>query len=792
MPYSFAFTLHGHSADVRSLSVPHGDVPLLLSASRDGSALVWGPPAQGREWDVKLRVEELEKRFVSCVAMVRHQGEAYLLIGSSSGLLSSFRLPSTASATAPDELPSPVHTLIEHRQNLCCIDTSPGGLIATGSWDKMVVVWRDFKKAFTIEGHQQAVWAVKFVGEDKLLTASADKTITLHSLSATGAKPIRSYTGHSDCVRGLAVRPDGSGFWSCGNDARVNLYAFDRAAPVRTLEGHTSFVYAVAALKDGGAVSSGEDGTVRVWSETQLVQTMPHPSISLWSVAVVSSPTGGHYIASSSSDSTIRFFTDDETLAAPQAEKDQWDKDVAERRLDKSQVGDVRHSDLPGMEALGREGKLPPFPKIYLTTGKSDGQVIMIKHNDKVEAYQWVGAERTWQQIGQVVDAIGSGRKQLFEGKEWDYVFDVDVAEGMPPLKLPYNVTENPWNAAQRFLERNELPPGYADEVVEFIHKNTGGVQLGTGAEQQQYVDPYTGASRYTGGGVGGPNAGGSRTQPSAAVQYGGGSDPFTGSSKAPTKKAGILPVKTYLSFKTFNLQAARTKIGQLDDELKSSGAAFTPDEQKVLDAIYTHIERKTAYDAQAFMDLVLRYPEAQRFPLIDLARVLALSPPLAALPSVPSLLLQSANWSEPYTPTKARDTNTLLALRAVANLFSSKEGLKQAEEAAGVLIELRREWVEVGKAKVVVATITLNYSILLVEGGKVDPSDLLNTILHIFDNETTDAETLYRTGVALGNLLTKAAGELAVGDVARAKALLDARAGEKRLKDLAAEVAAI
>ncbi len=38
------------------------------------------------------------------------------------------------------------------------------------------------------------------------------------------------------------------------------------------------------------------------------------------------------------------------------------------------------------------------------------------------------------------MDAVGSGRKQLYNGKEYDYVFDVDVEEGAPPLKLPYDV----------------------------------------------------------------------------------------------------------------------------------------------------------------------------------------------------------------------------------------------------------------------------------------------------------------------------------------------------------------
>lgn len=63
---------------------------------------------------------------------------AYLLVGSSSGSLSTFMLPSATSLppSANGASPEPFHTLIEHKQNLCCLDTSKGGLIATGSWDK--------------------------------------------------------------------------------------------------------------------------------------------------------------------------------------------------------------------------------------------------------------------------------------------------------------------------------------------------------------------------------------------------------------------------------------------------------------------------------------------------------------------------------------------------------------------------------------------------------------------------------------------------------------------------------
>jgi phospholipase A-2-activating protein len=50
--------------------------------------------------------------------------------------------------------------------------------------------------------------------------------------------------------------------------------------------------------------------------------------------------------------------------------------------------------------------------------------------------------------------------------------------------------TENPFTAAQRFLERNDLALTYIDQVAQFIQKNAGGVNLGG---SDNYVDPYTG-----------------------------------------------------------------------------------------------------------------------------------------------------------------------------------------------------------------------------------------------------------------------------------------------------------
>ena len=67
--------------------------------------------------------------------------------------------------------------------------------------------------------------------------------------------------------------------------------------------------------------------------------------------------------------------------------------------------------------------------------------------------------------------------------------------------------TENPYEAAQKFLHTNELPLSYLDEVVKFIEKNTAGVQLGSGGSGAG--DPYTGGGAYRPG-----NATSSQAQP--------------------------------------------------------------------------------------------------------------------------------------------------------------------------------------------------------------------------------------------------------------------------------------
>ena len=255
------------------------------------------------------------------------------------------------------------------------------------------------------------------------------------------------------------------------------IYVWTRdGEQILELHGHTNFVYSLAVLPTGEIVSSGEDRSIRVWSNGECIQTITLPAISIWGVST--QPNGD--IVCGSSDGEVRIFTRDKSRYASEDEIREFEQKVASSAIPQESLGDINKEKLPGLSALKNKGK-------------KDGQVIMVKNGESVEAHQWSSSTQSWTKIGDVVNAVSQSQKQILDGIEYDYVFDVDIQEGAPPLKLPYNVTENPYAAAQKFLEKNGLEMGYVDQVVKFIEQNTGGVKLGTGSG---VADPYCMSSR--------------------------------------------------------------------------------------------------------------------------------------------------------------------------------------------------------------------------------------------------------------------------------------------------------
>lgn len=83
---------------------------------------------------------------------------------------------------------------------------------------------------------------------------------------------------------------------------------------------------------------------------------------------------------------------------------------------------------LPGEEALNIPGNKEGENKLIRNSGGG------------VDVYTWAGG--AWMKVGEMTDGAGSGpaAKATYKGKEWDYVWEVDVKEGAPKRQLPYNV----------------------------------------------------------------------------------------------------------------------------------------------------------------------------------------------------------------------------------------------------------------------------------------------------------------------------------------------------------------
>ncbi|MEQ2272350.1 hypothetical protein XENORESO_019657, partial [Xenotaenia resolanae] len=225
-------------------------------------------------------------------------------------------------------------------------------------------------------------------------------------------------------------------------------------------------------------ISTGEDRSLRIWRKGECCQTIRLPAQSVWCCCLL--PNGD--IAVGASDGIIRIFTEAEDRMASAEDLQAFEDELSKATIDPKtgDLGDIKLEDLPGREHLNEPGN-------------RDGQTRLIKDGQKVEAYQWSVSDGRWMKIGDVVGGSNqqTSKSVVYEGKEYDYVFTIDVNEGGPSMKLPYNVSDDPWLAAHNFLQKNDLSPMFLDQVANFIIENTKGHVVGPA--QPSGGDPLTG-----------------------------------------------------------------------------------------------------------------------------------------------------------------------------------------------------------------------------------------------------------------------------------------------------------
>ena len=550
----------------------------------------------------------------------------------------------------------------------------------------------------------------------------------------------REIKGSADVVRALcrvpSGHPSGADFASAGNDAIIRLWKLG-GRQMGELHGHESFIYSLVCLPNGELVSAGEDRTVRIWKGNECVQTITHPAISVWGVAACSENGD---IVSGASDRIVRIFTRDKKREADPEVIKAFEDSVKTSSIPQQQVGNVNKEKLPG----------PGF--LQQKSGTKEGQVQMIQEPDgSVSAHQWSQGSQSWMSVGTVVDAVGSsGKKTSHAGKDYDYVFDVDIEEGKPPLKLPYNHSQNPYEAATNFIQDNELPMTYLDQVANFISTNTQGATIGQ-SQEPAGADPWGTGARY---------------RPGEAA-------PATSQPRMPTTRSKVIPQTTYLSIKTANLRTIITKISQFNDQLIHEGSKeIALDEQQLLILHSVSKPLDAALTGNTSHDTVLTstvpivhhmlttWPSGCRLPVLDLLRLLAAVTPALSSPSqTPSIIsiLATAGFED-----KDRENNIMLSIRAFGNLFETSEGRALVDREFDQVHVLVRGCLGSSNRNttIAIATLYLNYAVLFTAASHKHLPSSIDRALLLVDDLTSlvasavDSEAVYRALVAVGTVL--------------------------------------
>ncbi|KAJ1831322.1 WD repeat protein Lub1 [Coemansia sp. RSA 2711] len=725
MAYRLSAELAAHTDDVRGIAAQGSD--MVVTVSRDGTGRIWRRADGGGFAEDSVLAGHTG--FVSSVAVLPATDEH------PEGLVATGGMDATICVWDPRRTGEPVARLRGHQQNVCALAAgSDGRTLVSGSWDKTARVWDvGGQCTHTLAGHAQAVWGVLLLDARTVVTASADKLVRCWQ----DGRLTQTLEGHTDCVRALAA-VDASRVASAANDGTVRVWDVGAGTCTRVLRGHTSLVYAVAGSA-GVLASGGEDRTVRVWRDArEEAHTIVVPATSVWSVCVLANGD----VACGTSDGRARVFTRDAARLAPEPQRALLAQQNASFAMSAQAMGHVDLAGLPGPERLAERAD-------------RDEQVVMVREGARVLAYQWT--DGAWARVGEVSDAAASTQKREFEGKMYDYVFDVDIREGAPPLKLPFDATDNPYAAAQRFLERHALSLEHLDTVADFIVKNSGGVALGA-AQQPAAGDPFTGGSRYV-------PAQQPAQQPSSA-------DPFTGASRYTPAAAAYSPPAEYVVGRQGNGRAIVAKLVEFNALLGPGAAALSSDDIGHVRELETLGSGSpppavSAAACAALLRAALGWPADRRFPALDLLRLaLAASPShvLAARVDGRDLVACVAEAAGLYTVfaqpmTRADEINAMMGVRALANAFADAAGVDMVWAARKPLLDaLDGSWAVAINKSLVVALSNLYLNLAIAATAKNDDDQALGILSAAsrFLDHTDNADAQLRLVNVFGVLAAK------------------------------------
>lgn len=669
----------------------------------------------------------------------------------------------------------------------------PPYYLVSGSWDGTAKLWNidQFALVATLPDHENSVCVAGLPpagpGSVRVATGSAgvavNNTICHHAVRLwtidirTGQVHLdhRLEHDHEGPIRGLCTWGDDNNnnknnhnnhaLASCSNDGTVKVRDIHTGQTVSTLtfvpddtstqpQGQEPpMLLSVTALVDlrhpfrTCVVAGAEDGQVIVWD---LSPNNPRPPQILRHAAcvwnVVALPHGD--LGTCCQDGHFYVFT---------RNRSQWaDESV---RLAWSEAANAAHTRLHQGPTSEEVARLPHWHNSSNLRGTSEGQVQLFQRDGSALAAQWSAASQTWIEVGQVV---GSSNDQgLLDGIRYDHILPIEVdtpsggGGGVAQLQIGYNNGENPFVAAQRFIDTHVLPQYHLAEIADYITQRVGSA-----------------ASRTLGSAAAAGETGTApRTVPPAAT---------TG---VPLASYAHLPAKAYLTFSLTEKTAASTltKMKAKVEGFQRLSAEQLVTLSSLMDTLGDTNRYQTTHVTDSELQLVAHMLEhwslSQCFPALDLARMAALHPDATSsaralywsdvLPMVFALQGRLQDSAESDVDATARGAIPLLSLRLLANAFGDRPGPREA--AGGRVVEtvrvaaqqLRASTTGGGKAlRLAVATVLHNLCRYLHSSDPVVtlPPEVVAEIVSLcrdmLSRRDCEGDAVYRTLVGLGTLV--------------------------------------
>ncbi|KAJ6985474.1 phospholipase A-2-activating protein-like [Populus alba x Populus x berolinensis] len=709
--YQLSHELRGHEDDVRGICVC-GNAGIATS-SRDKTVRYWVPdPTDKRKYE-SSKILLGHSSFVGPLAWIPPNQdfvEGAIVSGGMDTMVLVWNLSNGEK----------VQSLKGHHLQVTGV-VLDGEDIVSCSVDCTLRRWRKGELVENWEAHKSAIQAIIKLPSGELVTGSTDTTLKLWK----GKTCLRTFAGHSDTVRGLAEM-HGLGILSASHDGSIRLWALTGEV-LMEMVGHASIVYSVDSHVSGLIVSGSEDCSAKIWKDGACVQSIEHPGC-VWDVKFLENGD----IVTACSDGAVRIWTSYQERIAEPADLDSYVSQLSQYKLSRKRVGGLKLDDLPGLEAL----QIP---------GTTDGQTKVIREGDNGVAYAWNLREQKWDKIGEVVDGPEDGMKRpVLDGFEYDYVFDVDIGDGEPIRKLPYNRSDNPYDTADKWLLKENLPLAYRQQIVEFILQNSG---QGGVALDSSFRDPFTGANAYIPGG----------------------SSSMSAVSAKPTFKH--IPKKGMLVFDVAQFDGILKKITEFHNSLLSDpvkkdlslseleisrlGAVI-----KILkDTSHYHTSRFADADIALLLKLLKSWPLAMIFPVIDILRMLVLHPDGATVllkhvedeNDILMEMIKRVATNPPLPP------NLLTGIRAVTNLFKNLPYHTWLQKHQSEILDAFSSCCSSSNKNLQLsyATMILNYAVLLIEKKDLEgQSQVLTAALEIAEGENIEVDSKFRALVAVGSLM--------------------------------------